>query len=87
MEILLWLVPPVVVTAAAAAWVAVLERRGPAGGRLDRLDRDERARRLGVALERSPRRPYAAPPRAEDRSTGVAVRPSRRAGVDQRRAS
>jgi len=88
-EILLWLVPPVVVTAVAMVWVTWLGRHGRR-----EIDRDLAVRRLGEALseERRARRPttgYAArvPPR--DRSTGVAVRPSRanpaRKGPEQER--
>ena len=75
MEILLWLVPPAVVTAVAMVWVAWLGR-----GRRE-IDRDEALRRLGEALseERRTRRPtgYSARVPQRDRSTGVAVRPSR----------
>lgn len=78
MEILLWLVPPIVVTAATAVWVGMLGRES------GEVDREERARRLGAALERSTDRRYAAPTPEPDRSTGVAVRPSRRAGVERR---
>lgn len=77
MEILLWLVPPAVVTAAAMVWVSWLGREGRG-----EVDRDVAVRRLAAALEREPRRaPSTRPPRAveADRSTGVAVRPSRRA--------
>lgn len=73
MEILFWLVPPVVVTAVAAIGVGLLgrERREP--------DRDEAADRLARALSRETPRRYAAPPAEPDRSNGIAVRPSRRA--------
>lgn len=73
-EILLWLVPPVVVTAAAMCWVGWVgrEERG-------QVDRDVAARRLQRALERQRPQRYAAPVPERDRSTGVAVRPSRRA--------
>lgn len=72
MEILLWLVPPVVVTVVAmlvVAWVG-RERRG--------VDRDTAVRRLGEALDRPAPRRYAAPAAPRDRHSGVAVRPSRR---------
>lgn len=76
--ILLWLVPPVVVTVVAMAWVAWLGREGRG-----EVDRDVAVRRLGEALQREPRRRrtpgYAAPVPPRDRSTGVAVRPSRTA--------
>ena len=77
MEVLLWLVPPAVVTFVAMAWVGWLgrENRGE-------VDRDVAVRRLGEALQRDGRRRrpppgYAAPAPERDRSTGVAVRPSR----------
>jgi hypothetical protein len=79
-EILLWLVPSAVVAVLAMLWVAWLGREGRG-----EVDRDVAVRRLAGALEREPRqrrRPapgYAAPRPERDRSTGVAVRPSRRA--------
>ncbi|WP_460714982.1 hypothetical protein [Nocardioides dilutus] len=73
MEILLWLVPPAVVTVLAMAWVAWAGREGRG-----EVDRDEAVRRLEVALEKDPpalRRTPQAPPRPpRERSTGVAVR-------------
>jgi hypothetical protein len=76
-EILLWLLPPVAVTVVAMGWVTWLGRRGRR-----EIDRDRAVRRLGEALsdEGRTRRPaagYAAPAPQRDRSTGVAVRPSR----------
>ena len=68
MEILLWLVPPVVVTALAMAWVGWVGREGRG-----EVDREEAVRRLGEALERDPERPTRLPRRRE-RSTGVALR-------------
>jgi hypothetical protein len=79
-EILLWLVPSVVVAVAAMLWVAWAGREGRG-----EVDREVAVRRLAAALEPDPRgrrRPspgYAASSPARDRSTGVAVRPSRRA--------
>jgi hypothetical protein len=68
-QILLWLVPPVVVTLVAMAWVGWVGREGRGA-----VDRDEAVRRLGVALERErPPHPTRLPGRRE-RSTGVAVR-------------
>ncbi len=79
MEILLWLVPPAVVTLVAMVWVSWLGREGRG-----EVDRDVAVRRLGEALERSAAvrarpttRPAERPVRQPDRSTGVAVRPSR----------
>lgn len=73
MEILLWLVPAVVVTLAAMAWVSWVgrESRGE-------VDRDVAVERLGRALAKdlpAGTRRTAVPER--DRSTGIAVRPRR----------
>ncbi len=79
--VLLWLLPPVVVTVAAMMWVAWLGRAGRG-----EVDREVALRRMSAALdERRPgllrrRRPaprYAVPDAPLDRSTGVAVRRSR----------
>jgi hypothetical protein len=71
-EILLWLVPPVVVTFLAMGWVGWLGRAGRG-----EVDHEEAVRRLGEALER-PREPRAArTPRPRERSTGVALRRTR----------
>jgi hypothetical protein len=68
-EILLWLVPPVVVTLVAMAWVGWVGREGRG-----EVDREEAVRRLGAALEREqPPRTFRLP-RRRDRSTGVALR-------------
>jgi cytochrome c-type biogenesis protein CcmH/NrfF len=72
-EILLWLVPTAVVTVVAMLWVAWLGREGRG-----EVDRDVAVQRLSAALQRERpavrRERPAAPP---DRSTGIAVRPSR----------
>lgn len=81
MEVLLWLVPSVVVTVVAMLWVGWLGREGRG-----EVDREVAVRRLADALEPDPRRAarrrpapgYAAPPPVADRSTGIAVRPSRK---------
>jgi hypothetical protein len=74
-EILLWLVPPAVVTVVAMLWVGWVGREGRG-----EVDREVAVRRLGEALGRSQRLPgYAATKHERDRSTGIAVRPSRRA--------
>lgn len=82
--VLLWLVPTVVVTVVAMLWVSWAGREGRG-----EVDREVALRRLARALDpaarrgglaRSRRRPlpsYVAPARRE-RSTGVAVRPTRR---------
>jgi len=81
--VLLWLVPTVVVTAVAMLWVAWAGREGRG-----EVDREVALRRVAKALDPAPRRrvlsrsrrrplpSYVAPERRE-RSTGVAVRPSR----------
>lgn len=74
MEILFWLLPAALATAVAMAWVGWWGREGRG-----EVDRETAARRLGEALTREQRsRPgYAVAPRVEDRSTGVALRPSK----------
>lgn len=73
-EILFWLLPAAVATVVAMAWVGWWGREGRG-----EVDRETAARRLGEALSREQRtRPgYAVAARAEDRSTGVALRPSK----------
>ena len=73
MEILFWLLPAAVLTLASMAWVAWCGREGRG-----EVDRETAARRLGEALTREQRsRPgYAAPERAPERHTGVALRAS-----------
>jgi hypothetical protein len=67
-EILLWLVPPAVVTVLAMVWVSWVGREGRG-----EVDRDEAVRRLGVALEKDPK-PVRRTPAVRERSNGVAVR-------------
>jgi len=85
-EILLWLVPPAVVTVLAMLWVAWLGREGRG-----EVDREVAVRRLGEALSKEPRpaaQRYAARQPLRDRSTGIAVRPAQRTSPrDRRRAS
>ena len=69
-EILLWLVPPAVVTLLAMLWVSWLGRDGRG-----ELDREEAVRRLTKAMEKDNvglRKPRVVP--VNERSTGVAVR-------------
>jgi hypothetical protein len=68
-EILLWLVPPVVVTVLAMAWVGWVGREGRG-----EVDRDEAVRRLGVALEKDRPAVRHTPKEPRERSTGVAIR-------------
>ena len=74
MEVLLWLVPAAVVTLVTMLWVGWWGREGRG-----EVDRETAARRLGQALSREQkRRPgYAVARRTPDRSTGVALRPSK----------
>ena len=74
MEILFWLLPAGVVTLVTMLWVGWWGREGRG-----EVDRETAARRLGEALSREQkRRPgYAVSRRTPDRSTGVALRPSR----------
>lgn len=75
MEILLWLVPPVLVTVIAMAWVGWVERETPP------VDRQEQVRRIGDALRTPAQGGYAVrEPRTPDRSSGVAVRRTRSPG-------
>ena len=79
MEILLWLVPAAVATVVAMLWVAWAGRAGRG-----EVDREVAVRRLAGALEpdqrrRRPTPGYVAPQPEQDRSSGIAVRPSRRA--------
>jgi hypothetical protein len=78
-EILLWLVPPVVVTLLAMAWVGWVGREGRG-----EIDREEAVRRLGAALERAPELP-SRPPRRRERSTRVALRRTSHAQMEPRR--
>ena len=76
MGILLWLVPAVLVTVVTMLWVAWLGREGRG-----EIDRDVAVARLAKALQREHKgmsRPRPSVPR--DRSTGIAVRPSRATG-------
>jgi hypothetical protein len=82
-EILWWLAPPVVATVLAMLWVSWLGREGRG-----EVDREVAVRRLGDAMSKPTRVRARAVPRAsqpDERSTGVAVRPSSRAAT--RRAS
>ncbi len=72
MEILLWLVPSVVVAVVAMCWVSWLDRAGRG-----EVDREVAAQRLARAMRRDSGVRYAVRPAPRDRSTGIAVRPSR----------
>lgn len=74
-EILLWLVAPALVTVGAMVWVSWLGREGRG-----EVDRDVAVQRLQKALEKDHRSKHPVrPAREADRSTGIAVRPTRRA--------
>lgn len=74
-EILLWLVPPLVVTGLAMLWAAWAGRPEK-----DPRDRSEAAyERFAAAIAKEhPGAAFARPVVQRDRSTGIAVRPSRR---------
>jgi hypothetical protein len=77
-EILLWLVPPAVVTVLAMGWVSWLGREGRG-----EVDREQAARRLARAMQKehpgaAGPRPVVVRDRSPDRSTGIAVRRSTR---------
>lgn len=72
MEILWWLVPSLVVAVVAMAWVAWLGRDGRG-----EVDREVALARLTKALEREHPTPQRPDVRVRDRSTGIAVRPTR----------
>lgn len=77
-EILWWLAPAVAVTLAAMVWVAWVGREGRG-----EIDRDVAVERLAKALAKAEtvdRRER--PARIIDRSTGIAVRPTRRTSQD-----
>ena len=82
MEILLWLVPPIVVTVVAMLWVGWIGRERP-----EELDRDAAVAAMAKALAKEhPTRHVPRPQPARDRSRGIAVRPSRLSS-ESRRAS
>ena len=68
-EILLWLVPPLVVTVLAMAWVGWVGREGRG-----EVDRDEAVRRLGTALDKDP--PGRCGVRPRSRASGRPASPS-----------
>ncbi len=77
MEILLWLVPSIVATALAMLWVTW-------AGRPERDERDRSdaayARFASAIAKEHPAAGRPRPSAVPDRSTGIAVRPSRKAG-------
>ena len=77
-EILWWLAPAGVVTVLSMCWVAWLGRDGHG-----EVDRDAATARLARALSAEPRVRSRPPLRERERSTGIAVRPTRQAGPVQ----
>ena len=76
MEILWWLAPAAGVAVCAMAWAAWAGRPGREDGAPSEADYE----RFVAAMTREhPGRGLARPPAVRDRSTGIAVRPSRRA--------
>jgi hypothetical protein len=71
-EILFWLVPPVVVTSVAMLWVGWLGRARPTGP--DRSDAAQE--RFAAAIQRDHPGEVRVRPRPAEHSTGVAVRAS-----------
>lgn len=74
MHILLWLVPPAAVTLLAMLWATWAGRPRPEAGERSEADHE----RFAAAITR--RHPASGKPRPtprRDRSTGIAVRPSR----------
>lgn len=83
-EIMLWWLPPALVTLGAMLWVSWSGR-----ARDEAPDRSEAAQaRMGRALGRElPQAVRRTTPRPRDRSTGLAVRPSQRPTTDHRSAA
>jgi hypothetical protein len=89
-EILLWWLPPVVVTAVAMVWVGWLGRARDAGP--DRSDAAQERFAAAIMRELPTRGGNVGRPRPlVERSTGIAVRPSQAArqerGRDDRRSA
>ena len=91
-EILLWWVPPAIVTAVAMVWVSWLGRARPTGP--DRSDAAQE--RFAAAIMRDlpseVTRRQSVPRQVRERSTGIAVRPSQKpieptADADDRRTA
>jgi hypothetical protein len=83
-EILWWLAPSAVVMLLAMLWVSWLGREGRG-----EVDRDVAVERMARAMRRphpGDGRPLPSTGRPRDRSTGIAVRPSRRSLPDRRSA-
>lgn len=84
MEILWWLAPSGVVLLVAMLWVTWLGREGRG-----EVDRDVAVERMARAMRKphpAAGKPMPSAGRPRDRSTGIAVRPSRRSLTDRRSA-
>ena len=82
MEILLWLVPAVAVTVVAMLWAAWAGR--PQREQTERSEAAYEKFARAIAKEHpGAGRPRPLPARDRDRSTGIAVRPSRRTTPEQ----
>jgi hypothetical protein len=84
MHILLWLVPPAAVTLLAMAWAAWAGRPRAEAGERSEADYE----RFAAAIARQhPAARTPRPPVRRDRSTGIAVRPSRAGAARTRRSA
>ena len=82
MEILLWLVPAAAVAVVAMLWAAWAGR--PQREQTERSEAAYEKFARAIAKEHpGAGRPRPLPARDRDRSTGIAVRPSRRTAADQ----
>lgn len=86
MQILLWLVPPVVVTLVAMAWVSWVGRARPVGDDRSEAAQARDRQRFAEAILRDHPGAVVRTPR-HDRSTGVAVRGVRPRADEQTRRS
>ena len=75
-EILLWWLPPVVVTAIAMVWVGWLGRARPTGPDRSDAAQERFAQAILRDLPTQVTRQVSAPRPLRERSTGIAVRPS-----------
>ena len=75
-EILLWWLPPVLVTAVAMGWVGWLGRARPAGPDRSDAAQERFAQAILRDLPTQVTRQVSAPRPLRERSTGIAVRPS-----------
>jgi hypothetical protein len=83
-EILLWLAPAGIVTCGAMLWAAWAGRPRPEHTQLSEA---EQARLAKAIMKEHPAARHPRPVAPRDRSTGIAVRPSRRPPRDQARRS